>query len=223
MEIVQKEGGRSISRMIEAYNLDMIISVGYRVNSQRATQFRMWATQRLTDHLVQGYTLNEDRLKQLKDGFFQLEKTVKLIQKSGQADSLKIDEAKGLLEIISNYTRSFILLNQFDSNRLEAEKLTENITYEIRYEEAKTAIEELKRQLIVKKEASELFGNLIALPDYKASADNTSMQPLKNKQRTYYTSSEKTILLVTVINELVHFCSFGFWKKTTIGSKPPAS
>ncbi len=78
----------------------------------------MWATQRLADHLVKGYTLNQGRLKQLKDGFFQLEKTVKLIQQSGQADSLKIDEAKGLLEIISNYTRSFILLNQFDSNRL---------------------------------------------------------------------------------------------------------
>lgn len=159
MEIVQKEGGKLKSRTVEMYNLDMIISIGYRVNSQHATQFRIWATQHLNDHLVKGYTLNHERLRQLKDGFSQLEKTVKLIQQSGQTNSLKIDEAKGLLEIISNYTRSFILLNQFDSNRLETEELTENITYEIRYEEAVTAINELKRQLIAKKEASELFGN----------------------------------------------------------------
>ena len=154
MEIVQKEGGKLKSRTVEMYNLDMIISIGYRVNSIHATQFRIWATQRLSDHLVKGYTLNQERLRQLKDGFSQLEKTVKLIQQSSQADSLKIDEIKGLLEIISNYTRSFILLNQFDSDRLEIEKLNENITFEIRYEEAIVAISELKKQLMMKKEAS---------------------------------------------------------------------
>ena len=149
---VQKEGKRLISRKIEYYSLDVIISVGYRVKSKRGTQFRQWATQRLKDHLVKGYTINQKRLEQLQQ-------TIQLIEKGGQTESLSVSEAKGLLEIISNYTQSFVLLNQFDSNSLQSNKLNENITYEIQYSEALTAMAELKKQLIKKKEASELFGN----------------------------------------------------------------
>ena len=141
------------------YNLDVIISVGYRVKSKQGTQFRQWATQRLKDHLVKGYTLNEKRLQQIVQNMHQLEQAVKLIQQSGSSDELSAKETKGLLEIITNYTQSFILLNQFDSNNLPDKKLNENITYEIEYSEAVNAITELKRQLIKKKEASALFGN----------------------------------------------------------------
>jgi death-on-curing family protein len=141
------------------YNLDAIISVGYKVNSKSATRFRIWATQTLKDHLVKGYTLNEKRLQQVVQNMHQLEQAVKLIQQSGNTEELSATEAKGLLEIITNYTQSFILLNQFDSNSLPDKKLSENITYEIEYGEAVKAIEELKRQLIKKKEASGLFGN----------------------------------------------------------------
>lgn len=155
---VQKEGNRMISRRIEFYNLDVIISVGYRVKSKRGTQFRQWATQRLKDHLVKGYTLNENRLQQVAQNMHALEQAVKLIQKSGNSGQLSSMEAKGLLEIITNYTQSFILLNRFDSNNLSEEKLDENITYKIGYDEAANAIAELKRQLIKKKEASKLFG-----------------------------------------------------------------
>jgi len=140
------------------YNLDVIISVGYRVKSKRGTQFRQWATQRLKDHLVKGYTLNEKRLQQLSQNMQQLEQAVRLIQQSGRSEKLSTTEAKGLLEIIMNYTQSFILLNQFDSDTLPDEKLNENITYEIEYGEAIKAIDELKKLLIKKKEASELFG-----------------------------------------------------------------
>ena len=141
------------------YNLDVIISVGYRVKSKRGTQFRQWATQRLKDYLVKGYTLNEKRLQQVLQNMQQLEQAVKLIQQSGNSGQLNITEAKGLLDIITNYTHSFILLNQFDSNNLPDEKLNENITYEIAYSEAIKAITELKKQLVKKKEASGLFGN----------------------------------------------------------------
>ena len=141
------------------YNLDVIISVGYRVKSKRGTQFRQWATQRLKDHLVKGYTLNEKRLHQMVQNMRQLEQAVKLIQQSGNSGQLSATEARGLLDIITNYTHSFILLNQFDSNSLPNEKLNENITYEIEYSEAIKAIAELKKQLIKKKEASTLFGN----------------------------------------------------------------
>jgi prophage maintenance system killer protein len=141
------------------YNLDVVISVGYRVKSKRGTQFRQWATQRLKDYLVKGYSLNEKRLQQVLQNMQQLEQAVKLIQQSGSTNELSATEAKGLLEIITNYTHSFILLNQFDSNNLPDEKLNENITYEIEYSEAKKAITELKKQLMKKKEASGLFGN----------------------------------------------------------------
>jgi death-on-curing family protein len=157
--IVQKEGKRLISRGVDLYNLDVIISVGYRVKSKRGTQFRQWATQRLKDYLVKGYSLNEKRIQQVAQNMHELERAVKLIQQSGNSGQLNITEAKGLLEIITNYTHSFILLNQFDSNNLPDEKLNKNITYEIEYSEAIKAITELKKQLIKKKEASALFGN----------------------------------------------------------------
>ena len=143
--------GRTQISKVKYYNLDAIISIGYRVNSVRATQFRQWATQQLTDYLVKGYAVNQKRLKQLQQ-------TIQLISEAGQAKSLQLQEAKGLLEIINNYTNSFVLLNGFDANNLVVEKLNENITYEIQYNEAKAAIAELKKQLVKKKEATELFG-----------------------------------------------------------------
>jgi len=149
---VQKEGKRLIKRKQMVYNLDAILSVGYRVNSKRGTQFRQWATQRLKDYLVQGYALNQKRLEELG-------KMVELIEQSGKAENLQLQEAKGLLEILSHYTKSFVLLNQYDNHNLQTGKLNENITYELQYDEAKAAIAELKKQLIAKNEASELFGN----------------------------------------------------------------
>ncbi len=148
---VQTEGGRKVEREIEYYNLDAILSVGYRVNSKRGTQFRQWATQRLKDFLVKGVAINQKRLDELQQ-------TVQLIQKS-IGEETNLTEAKGLLNIITQYTRSFVLLNQYDSNTIEQKEVSENITYEIKYDEAKTAIAELKKLLKKKKEATNLFGN----------------------------------------------------------------
>jgi len=156
---VRTEGKKRVSRELDHYNLDLILSIGYRINSKRGTQFRIWATQRLKDFLVKGYALNEKRLGQVLQNMQELERAVKLIQQSGNSEQLSATEAKGLLEIITNYTQSFILLNQFDSNNLPDKKLNENITYEIEHEEAIKAIAELKKQLVKKKEASALFGN----------------------------------------------------------------
>lgn len=147
---MQKMHIANSDKPVEFYSLDVIISVGYRVKSKQGTKFRQWATSRLKDYLIQGYTINQKRLDQLQ-------KTIELI--SNNKDTNNLDEAKGLLEIIKNYNKSFILLNQFDSNNLNKEKLNENITYEIKFEEALKAIEELKSQLMKKKEATKLFGN----------------------------------------------------------------
>ncbi|MBS1975674.1 MAG: virulence protein RhuM/Fic/DOC family protein, partial [Bacteroidetes bacterium] len=148
---VQTEGGRSIQRNIEHYNLDVIISVGYRVKSKKGVQFRQWATQQLKNILIQGFAINQKRLEELG-------RMVQLIDETEKTASLHLSEAKGLLEIIRNYTNSFLLLNQFDANSLQVEKLNETIVYEITYKEAISAIAVLKKQLIEKKQAGLLFG-----------------------------------------------------------------
>jgi len=156
---VKNEGKRLISRELEYYNLDLILSIGYRVNSKKGTQFRQWATQRLKDHLIKGFTLNKKRLRQYAQNLQDLTNAIKLIEKSGKTSDLNLSEVKGLLEIISNYAKSFALLNRFDSDSFEEHALNEKITYEIKYKEALTVISELKINLINRKEASDLFGN----------------------------------------------------------------
>ncbi|GGG43166.1 virulence protein RhuM/Fic/DOC family protein [Epilithonimonas arachidiradicis] len=137
---------------VDYYNLDAILSVGYRVNSKQGTQFRIWASQRLKDYLLEGVSINTKRLQEL-------EKIINIIENAESTELSHLSEAKGLLNILNNYTKSFILLNQFDSSSLELNHLEENITYEIDYNESVLAIEVLKKELIKKKEASELFGN----------------------------------------------------------------
>lgn len=137
---------------VDYYNLDLIISVGYRVNSKRGVQFRQWATQRLKDFLIKGAAINQKRLNEL-------EKVVEIIQKTNFSDEHQLSEAKGLLDILGKYAKSFVLLNQFDSNSITTTNLDEQITYEIKYQEAIIAINELKKQLMEKKEATPLFGN----------------------------------------------------------------
>lgn len=151
MELVQMEAGREVKRSVDYYNLEMIISVGYRVNTVKGTKFRQWATQTLKQHIIEGITINQKRLDELG-------KMVQMIEQSGKIENLQLQEAKGLLDILSHYTKSFVLLNQYDSHNLQTGKLNENITYEIQYNEAKDAIAELKKQLIAKKEATDLFG-----------------------------------------------------------------
>lgn len=139
--ILEQVAADGKKRKMNLYNLDVIISVGYRVNSKEATQFRQWATQRLKDYLVKGYAINQKRLDELHQ-------LVKIIENINYAETAQISEAKGLLDILSKYTRSFILLNQFDSNNIELNRFSGDIIYEIEYNQAVAAIEALKNQLI---------------------------------------------------------------------------
>jgi death-on-curing family protein len=156
--VVQEEGSRKIKRKIKFYNLDAVISVGYRINSKRGTQFRIWATQTLKDHLIKGYTINEKRLREQQERFKELNQTIEFLKTTIGSKQLSDKETQGLLEIIAAYTRSFILLNQFDSNSLQSHPSDKQLTYEINYNEANSAIQQLKNELISKQEASELFG-----------------------------------------------------------------
>ena len=100
---VQSEGGRQVERQIEYFNLDAIISVGYRVNSKRGTQFRIWATNVLREHLVRGFTLNEKRLQEQEQKLADLRRTVGLLEKTLAHQAIGLDEAKGLLNVITDY------------------------------------------------------------------------------------------------------------------------
>ena len=137
---------------VDFYNLDAILSVGYRVNSKQGTQFRIWATQRLRDYLVEGISINKKRLQEL-------EKIVEVISKTTIDQTHDLAEAKGLLHILNHYTKSFILLNQFDSASLPLQNLNGVVAYQSEYDEAVQAIEILKSELIQKNEATPLFGN----------------------------------------------------------------
>lgn len=157
METVQHEGGRNISRIIDYYNLDIIISVGYRVNSRQATQFRIWATRVLREHITQGFTLNEKRLLEAKEKFAQLKETISFLQKKSRADLLA-GQGGEILSLLASYARTLTLLDEYDKGTLREVRGAKG-AFVLAYEESKRIIAEVKRELIVKKEAGELFGS----------------------------------------------------------------
>jgi len=114
--VVQTEGRRQVRRQLRHYNLDAILSVGYRVNSKRGTQFRIWATRTLREHLLRGYTLNERRLRER--GLGEIEQAVALLARTLTTHALVTDEGRAVLEVVQRYTRAWRLLLEYDENRL---------------------------------------------------------------------------------------------------------
>ncbi|MBK2356180.1 RhuM family protein [Francisella hispaniensis] len=141
---------------VDHYSLDVVISVGYRVKSKQGTQFRIWANKVLKEYLIKGYALNKDKLKQQK--LQELEQTIQLIKQSLQNNAIGTNEAKGFVEIVSNYAKSWALLQGYDDQSLEEIIQTKESKFILDYDEAKAAIAELKSTLIAKGEATELFG-----------------------------------------------------------------
>ncbi|HNU96818.1 MAG TPA: virulence protein RhuM/Fic/DOC family protein [Candidatus Portnoybacteria bacterium] len=157
MEIVQKEGNRFIKRNIEFFNLDLIISIGYRVNSQRATQFRIWATKTLKQHLLKGYTINEKRLLETKEKFNELQNTIKFLQEKSQTGLLQ-NQAGEILNLLSGYTKTLSILSQYDQGDVLIPQ-GKKVKTKLQYKTCKEIIDELRRELINKKEAGDLFGS----------------------------------------------------------------
>lgn len=115
---VRKEGNRNVTRSIPFYNLDMIISVGYRVNSKQGVEFRKWATNVLKDYMIKGYAVNQKRLEYL-------EKTIKLIDIAGRIDQkLNGDEALEIIRVINNYSNALNLLDDYDHRTVSKPKGT---------------------------------------------------------------------------------------------------
>jgi death-on-curing family protein len=154
---VQKEGERKVKRAVSAYNLDVVISVGYRVKSPVGIEFRKWATQRLKDYLVKGYAINSELLSKQGQKIIQLENQLDILRERTFESQRVLTE--GFLDIISKYSKSFELLNRYDSEDLQLDNLSKEIIYVINYDDVKKAIHQLKKELIQKGEAGELFGN----------------------------------------------------------------
>ena len=141
---------------VEYYNLDMIISLGYRVNSKRATSFRVWATKILKDYIINGYSINNKRLQQ--KGLKELNETISLLKDTISNAQIELNEAKGLLDVILNYSRTWTLLQGYDEDTLKIDFVSKEAKFILDSDEAKNYIAQLKDELIKKGEATELFG-----------------------------------------------------------------
>ena len=143
------------SYVTKYYNLDIIISVGYRVKSKQGTQFRQWATQRLKEYLVKGYSINEKRLKETQQQFTELKQTIKLLENVLSSKELDSAEATGLLKVVTDYSYALDVLDKYDHQTLKKPSKKSKEKYKINYKEAVDAIHTLKDKF----GGSALFGN----------------------------------------------------------------
>lgn len=153
---VQKEGDREVKREVEYYNLDAIISVGYRVNSKEGVQFRKWASQVLKDHLIRGYTTYDKRLSER--GVRELQQTVELLQKTLVHHEMVNDLGQEAIQLILEYTKTWDLLLAYDEGELKLPTQAKDAAPRLNYEAALSAIESLKVDLGARGDATHLFG-----------------------------------------------------------------
>ena len=144
---VQEEGGRTVERQVEYFNLDAILSVGYRVNSKRGTQFRIWATRVLRDHLLQGYSVNERRLQELKQ-------SLRVVGQVLDRYDVSSDQAQALLRVVTDYARALDILDDYDHQRVRLGAVRRGEARGIDYDEAIAIVAQLRTTY----GGSELFG-----------------------------------------------------------------
>jgi len=138
------------------YNLDAIISVGYRVNSKRATQFRIWATNTLREYLVKGYKVNETKLLEQKEKLLSLKEAISFIEKKADTYLLQ-GKSRDLLSLVNEFARTLTLLEEYDKDKIKIKK-TAVAQFSLDYDECKNIIIELKAELKKEGEAGDLFG-----------------------------------------------------------------
>jgi prophage maintenance system killer protein len=156
--LVRSEGGRTVSREVDHYNLDVVISVGYRVKSLRGTQFRIWATRTLREHLLRGYTLNERRLAER--GIGEVEQAVGLLARTLTNRAMVTDEGRAVLQVVQQYTRTWRTLLAYDEKRLsEVPTRPVSPAAPLALTEARTAVGALREDLRARGESGSLFGH----------------------------------------------------------------
>lgn len=192
METVQIEGTRAIKREIEYYNLDMILSIGYRVNSRNATAFRRWATKILKDYLIKGYAINQQiqlqHYKELKDVVALMSRTLELQEKPTQ------DEYAGLFSVISDYVYALDTLDSYDYQELTIGKTTKKEPFHATYENAMEAITALK----------EKFGGSVLFANEKDESFKSSIGQIYQTfggEELYPSVEEKAAMLLYLVTK----------------------
>jgi len=184
---VRKEGNRQIERLIDHYNLDVIISVGYRINSKRGTQFRQWATQRLKDYLVQGYAINEKRLKEKQEEVEYLKTGIRILSRAIEQQATAEDS-----EMLKVFAKGLDLLDDFDHQQLDKKGNTNTI---VAYPTKNEYLE------LIKNMRSDFNSDVFALPKDETfdSSINQIQQSFDGKE--LYPSLEKkaAVLLYLIV------------------------
>jgi hypothetical protein len=152
---VQKEGGREVTRNVDYYNLDLILSVGYRVNSKQATAFRIWATSVLKQYLVKGYAINQKRLEQAVENFTALQSTVQFLSSKVSLDNLRGQEQE-IFSLLSEYAKTLSVLEQYDTETLKEPKGT-MAHATLTHEESLSVLDTVRTKLMEKGEATDMF------------------------------------------------------------------
>lgn len=176
------------------YNLDAIISVGYRVNSQRATQFRIWATKTLKDHLVLGYTINEKRLFESKEKFTELQNAISFLSEKAKHELL-VGQEQEILNLLAYYANSLAILEKYDKNKLALPGRGKT-KYKLIYELALEVIKNVKAELVKKKQAGDIFGRQSA---HKLESVLANLWQTFGGQELYKNLEEKAAHLLYLI------------------------
>jgi len=176
------------------YNLDLIISVGYRVNSKRATQFRVWATKTLKDYLVKGYAVNEKRLLEAENKFKELQNAVDFLRQKSKHELLAGQEQE-ILNLLGDYSKTLTLLEQYDTEKVTLPKGGKG-KFVLDNTIAQKVITEIKKELINKKEASDLFG---VDPQNRLSGILGNLLQTFDKKKLYPSIEEKASHLLYFI------------------------
>lgn len=150
---VQKMHFPNSDKPIALYSLDVIISVGYRVKSKRGTQFRIWANKILKDYLIKGYVINEKKLREQSEKLSHLQKTIEILNRTINTQKIELDEAKGLLNVVSQYSYALKILDDYDHQKLQKGNVTLEEAYNLSYEESMKIIDLMRDEF-----ATDLFG-----------------------------------------------------------------
>lgn len=180
---------------VNFYSLDVIISVGYRVKSKRGTQFRIWANKILKEFLLEGYAVNQSKLKGQSQKIKQLETTIKSIVEASNQKELSNTEAKGILNLIQDYTLALDLLDDYDHQRLSLSQTQKSEKRMITYEQALNAINTLREKFRKDGESVDLFGK-------------EKDQSFKSSLSTIYQTFEKKELYPSIEEKAAHLLYF---------------
>jgi len=189
--VIQDEGGRKVKREIRFYNLDAIISVGYRVNSKRGTQFRIWASRILKEHLVKGYTINQKRLAEQQSQLARLRESIHLVERSILEQEGTIDTAREMVKVLSEFAQGLAILDDYDHESLEHNGRTHATVVQIESSEFLNVVESMRRDFV-----TDVFGKP---KDESFESSVRQMYQSFNGKELYPTTEHKAAILLYLV------------------------